>query len=87
MESRARDAKAVSEDALSEVLRAAGAKSADPEARRTLRALTERELARIATRAADEARARGLDTVNAESVALAASSLARERREFVEEED
>ncbi len=63
----------VDEEALTEVFRAAGAKSVEPEARKALRALAEREVARIAVRAAEEARARRRESVDTESLALAAA--------------
>lgn len=78
-ESTARNNFAVNEDSLDEVFRAAGARKTTPEARRTLKALVERELARYAAAAAAEAHARGIDEVDETSVAVGAASISERR--------
>ncbi len=77
---RARREKVVDEEALEAVFKATGAKRASPEARRALRALAEREIARYAAQAASEAEAREQDYVDEECVAMAAASAQEERR-------
>ncbi len=82
-ERRAREIKAVNEAAVEEVVRAAGARRSTPEARRALRALAERELARFASEAVAEAKARNQDEVDEECVAVgAASAEARRPSEY-----
>jgi CHASE3 domain sensor protein len=77
-ERKARESEAVDEDALEDVIKAAGAKRSTPEARRALRALAEREVSRVAARAAEEADARDSD-VDEECIAIAARAEAERR--------
>lgn len=64
---------AVSEERLEAVLRAAGARSSEPEARKALRALVEEELSRYAEEAVQVSQEREEQSVSAESIACAAS--------------
>jgi histone H3/H4 len=72
-ETQKRAREAVSEERLEAVLRAAGARNSQPEARRALRALVEEELSRYAEDAVQIAMEREEESVSAESVACAAS--------------
>ncbi len=79
-EDKARQEKAVDEEALAEVIKAAGARKSTPEARKAMRALAEREIARYAAEAAREANERDQEEVDAECVACAAAEVESRRR-------
>ncbi len=76
-EAQKRAREALSEEKLEAVLRAAGARRSEPEARRALRALAEEDLARYATESVRVSEEREEQSVSGESVACAA---ARSRR-------